>query len=202
MDDLTIPGAGSLTLLPQSFWRLPTLEAARAILGLVVVSDIGGVRTAGRVVETEAYLQSDPASHSHRGRTARNAPMFGPPGHAYVYFTYGNHWCLNFVTAPEGQGEAVLIRAIQPLAGLETMMERRSRSKPAELASGPGKLCQAMGITGAVNHHILNRPPLQVLNDGWEAGRIVETRRIGISQSREKLWRFYPEESLVWVSRK
>lgn len=178
------------------------MEAARAILGLIVVSDLGGVRTAGRIIETEAYLQSDPASHSHRGKTARNAPMFGPPGHAYVYFTYGNHWCLNFVTAPEGQGEAVLIRALQPLMGLDTMRERRSQSHPAQLASGPGKLCQALGITGAINHHCLSQPPILVLTDQWEPGRVIETRRIGISQSREKLWRFYPEESLQWVSRK
>ncbi|MCC6484354.1 MAG: DNA-3-methyladenine glycosylase [Armatimonadetes bacterium] len=188
--------------LPERFWQQDTLAVARALPGKLLVSDIGNWRTAGRIVEVEAYVQDDAASHSYRGQTPRNAPMFGPPGRVYVYYIYGNHWCLNFVSAPEGVGEAVLIRAIEPLQGLETMAERRRRQGKHELLSGPGKLCQAMGITGALNSHPLDVGPLQLLDDGWDPGPLVETTRVGITSSADKPWRFYPRRSVEWVSRK
>jgi len=188
--------------LPDGFWTMSTPEVTRSVLGMVLVSDIGGERTAGRIVEAEAYLKDDPASHSSRGITKRNAPMFGPPGLAYVYFTYGNHWCLNFVTAPKGHGEAVLIRALEPLEGLDAMARRRGRAAPRDLLSGPGKICQAMGIDGSLNGHPLALPPLTLLRDRWEPGEIAARPRIGISQSVDKPWRLYPVRSREWVSRR
>lgn len=188
--------------LPPGFWSADTLQCAKTCLGLILISDIGGERTAGRIVETEGYLMDDPASHSSRGMTRRNAPMFGRAGLAYVYFTYGNHWCLNFVTGSEGRGEAVLIRALEPLEGLEVMARRRGRASARDLLSGPGKICQAMGIDGSMNHHPLSQPPLMVVRDGWRAGEIAERTRVGISLLAEKLWRFYPLRSAEWVSRK
>lgn len=188
--------------LPEEFWHDSTLNIARHLLGKVLISDLGGARTAGRIVETEGYIQEDPASHSHRGQTPRNTPMFGLPGRAYVYFTYGNHWLLNFTTCPEGRGEAALIRALEPLDGLEIMAARRGRSAPHDLLSGPGKICQAMAIGKQQNSHDLNLPPLMLIDDGWEPGEIIERPRVGLSVSGDKLWRFYPLRSLEWVSRK
>ena len=188
--------------LPAGFWDRSTLEMARLLLGKVLVSEIGGDRTAGRVVETEGYMTGDSASHTFRGQTRRNAPMFGNAGTAYVYFTYGNHWCLNFVTGLPGVGEAVLIRALEPLAGLDVMQMRRGRSAPHELASGPGKLCQAMAVTGEMNFHPLDLLPLMLLDDGWDPGEIASRPRIGISTATDNLWRFYPVRSSAWVSRR
>jgi len=195
---LTVQGR----LLDVSFWQRPTVDVARAVLGKVLISDLGGARTAGRVVETEAYLRDDPASHSFRGRTARNSAMFGPPGTAYVYFTYGNHWCLNFVTAEEGVGEAVLVRALQPLEGMQEMALRRGRDAARDLLSGPGKICQAIAVTRDLNFHPLDAPPLWLVDDGWEAGAIVARPRVGISRFADRLWRFYPAECAKWVSRR
>lgn len=201
------PGALILELSPgkpltDEFWRQDTLAIARALPGKLLVSDIAGQRAVGRIVEVEAYLRHDPASHSYRGRTPRSAPMFDRPGVAYVYYIYGNHWCLNFVTGAEGLGEAVLIRALKPLEGLDVMAARRGRSALRQLLSGPGKLCQAMGVTGAMNRHALSEPPLQALDDGWEAGPLAETTRVGLSVSADKPWRFYLEREKEWVSRK
>ncbi len=197
---MTLPEAVRAT--DAAFWLRPTLEMARALLGCVLVREMGQQQLAGRIVETEAYLQDDPASHSSGGRTRRNAAMFGPPGTAYVYFTYGNHFCLNVVTAADGIGEAVLIRAMEPLAGMEEMAARRGRSSQRDLLSGPGKICQAMGIDRSLDGHLLDTPPLRLLVDEWDPGEICEAPRVGISRATDRRWRFYPIRSREWVSRR
>ncbi len=133
--------------LPRSFYRRPAVEVAPDLLGNVLVRVLAdGTRLAGRIVETEAYEPGDPASHSFRGKTERNAVMFGPPGHLYVYFTYGNHWMMNAVTRGRGEGSAVLLRATEPIEGVDAMARHRGRDGIRELCSGPGKLAQAMAV--------------------------------------------------------
>ena len=128
---------------------------------VLLVDGVGGI-----VVETEAYDADDPASHSFKGRSVRNAAMFGPPGHAYVYRSYGLHWCLNVVCGAEPSGSAVLIRALEPVAGLDVMRVRRGVSDIRQLCSGPGRLCQALGVTGAMNGRALDEPPFAVGGTG------------------------------------
>ncbi len=186
------------------FYARPTEEVARGLLGRILVSDIGGrgKQTAGRIVEVEAYVgPHDPACHAygHR-RTARTEPLYGPPGTAYVYFTYGMHWCLNAVTETLDFPAAVLIRALEPVAGLETMRRRRG-AEP--LCAGPARLCQAMGINGEVNGESLQRGPLRIVAGGGPAPRkseIVVGPRIGITQATEWPLRFYLRDS-PFVSR-
>ena len=142
----------------------------------------------GVIVETEAYSGDDPASHSYRGRTARNAAMFGPPGRAYIYRSYGLHWCLNVVcgTAP---GCAVLIRALQPQRGLETMGARRGGTALRDLCRGPGRLCQALAVTGALDGRPMDEPPFEV--GGRMAVPVIGTgARVGITRGVETAWRF------------
>src|SRR6478752_6935252 len=131
-------------LTPDFYARNPVAVAQDLVGATLLVDGVGGP-----IVETEAYAHDDPASHSFRGRTPRNAAMFGPPGRAYVYLVYGMHWCFNVVSAPEGAGQAVLVRALEPLEGLELMRRRRSRTDERELCRGPGRLTQALGITRA-----------------------------------------------------
>src|ERR1700727_3002925 len=139
------------TLLPRSFYLDSPDIVARNLLGKLITRNLNGERLTGRITEIEAYLGlSDPASPSFIGKTARNAVLFGPPGFSYVYFIYGMHYCLNFSCQPEGEPGGVLIRALQPVAGLETMGRLRglpAPTKPRLLCSGPGRLCQALGIT-------------------------------------------------------
>lgn len=163
----------------------PAPVVARALIGATLLVDgVGGV-----IVETEAYDQGDPASHTHGGPTARNAAMFGPSGHAYVYRSYGIHWCLNFTCRPAGHGAGVLIRALEPRAGLEQMAARRGLSDPRLLCSGPGRLGQALGITMAHYGLPLDRPPFFV-SAPQAAIESVVGARIGISKAVDAPWRF------------
>jgi DNA-3-methyladenine glycosylase len=143
----------------------------------------------GIIVEVEAYHHTDPAAHSFRGRTPRNAVMFGPPGHAYVYRSYGIHWCLNFVCEQEGSASAVLIRAIEPAAGVAAMRRRRGLTDVRLLGSGPGRLCEALGITGAHDGLALDTPPFAV-QAREIAPEIVIGPRIGITKATELPWRY------------
>jgi DNA-3-methyladenine glycosylase len=160
-------------------------EVARVLIGAVLLVDGVG----GRIVETEAYDREDPASHSHSGPTPRNQAMFGPAGRAYVYRSYGIHWCLNFVCREEGHGAGVLIRAIEPLAGLETMCERRGLHDPRLLCSGPGRVGQALGITHALNGHRLDQAPFEV-RAAERDHELVVGPRIGVSKAADVPWRF------------
>lgn len=163
----------------------PSHEVAPLLIGVVVLVDGVG----GRIVETEAYDRDDPASHTFNGPSARNRSMFGPPGHAYVYLSHGIHWCLNFVCREEGHGAGVLIRAIEPLTGIETMQARRGLEDLRNLCSGPGKLGQALGITPALNGADLGAPPF-ALAPPSEPAPLVIGARIGISKAMEVPWRF------------
>ena len=143
----------------------------------------------GLIVEVEAYDRDDPASHSHAGPTPRNASMFGPPGHAYVYRSYGIHWCLNFVCREAGHGAGVLLRALQPTQGLDTMRHRRGLADERLLCSGPGRLCQALGVDASLDGAALDQPPFELIAAGGEA-RVNVGPRIGISKAIEIPWRF------------
>jgi DNA-3-methyladenine glycosylase len=173
--------------------QLPVVEAARELLGCVLVSTVGGTRVAGVIVETEAYGgPNDPASHAStvHGPTRRNRVMFGPPGRAYVYRSYGMHWCMNVVTGAEGTAEAVLIRGLDPLDGEAAMARRRGGAVP--LAAGPGRLCAALGITDALYDHDLRERPLQLLR-GWSVppDAVEVSSRIGIAEARDWPHRFF-----------
>jgi DNA-3-methyladenine glycosylase len=186
--------------LPRAFYAQPTVRVARALLGKLLVHDAREGRTVGRIVETEAYLgRRDPASHAFHGRSARNASMFGPPGHAYVYFIYGMHHCFNVVTRPEGVGEAVLVRALEPIEGVELMRARRGiRRSDRELCNGPGKLVQAMGMSRAddgadlVSGALGIYAPVLDRRDGRLSAREIATSaRIGITRSADLPLRYY-----------
>jgi DNA-3-methyladenine glycosylase len=190
--------------LPASFYARPTIQVARGLLGQILVSEIGGRRTAGRIVETEAYLgPHDPASHAfgHR-RTARTEVMYGQPGTAYVYFTYGMHWCLNAVTERLGFPAAVLIRALEPLEGLPVMRRRRGqgRVRDADLCAGPARLCQALGITGRENGGLLTRGRLRIVRDRRRRAPVAVTGRVGITDAADWPLRFVISGS-EWLSR-
>jgi DNA-3-methyladenine glycosylase len=183
----------------RGFYELPTVELARALIGCMLVHETRAGRLAGRIVETEAYLgDGDPASHSFRGRTPRNAAMFGPPGRAYVYLVYGMHWCFNVVSAPEGVGQAVLVRALEPLEGLEQMRRHRGRTDERDLCRGPGRLTQALGITRAHDGVDLRQGSLRI-EAGEAPGRIVAGPRVGISVAARRALRFRVAGSR-WVS--
>lgn len=182
--------------LPISFYARPTIEVARDLLGAVLVHQAPEGRTAGRIVETEAYLRDDPACHAFRGPTPRTQIMFGPPGRAYIYLIYGMYDCFNVVTAPAGTGEAVLIRALEPLEGLPLMARRRGTEKPRDLCSGPGKLVIAMGIGRQQNGADLRGragSALSILSPGAAPGNIKVTTRIGINKAAHLPLRFYLE---------
>lgn len=173
--------------LDPGFFARPAESVARELIGATLSYD----GTGGMIVETEAYHPGDPASHSFRGQTLRNAAMFGPPGTAYVYRIYGMHWCLNFVCTP---GSAVLIRAIEPLTGLDLMTERRQGLAPRLLASGPGRLCAALGITRADDGLSLFEPPFGLLANS-ENRAILTGPRIGITKAIDEQLRFGLEGS-------
>jgi DNA-3-methyladenine glycosylase len=171
--------------LRRGFFERSVHAVAPELIGAtLLVNGVGGV-----IVEVEAYHHSDPAAHSYGGRTERNAVMFGPPGYAYVYRSYGIHWCLNFVCEAEDSASAVLIRALEPRQGLGLMRRRRGLSEPRALCSGPGKLCEALGVTIKQNGLPLDRAPFE-LRARTVAPQIAIGTRIGISKAVEHPWRY------------
>jgi DNA-3-methyladenine glycosylase len=171
--------------LDRDFFARSVHAVAPDLIGVTLLVDGVG----GPIVEVEAYDHEDPAAHGYGGRTARNASMFGPPGHAYVYRSYGIHWCLNFVCEREGSASAVLIRALEPRAGLETMRERRGLDDERLLCAGPGRLCEALGVTREHDGLPLDRPPFELLPREGEP-QIAVGPRIGITKAVEQPWRY------------
>lgn len=177
--------------ISTDFWAQPVVPLARALIGATLLVDgVGGI-----ITETEAYDIDDPASHAFGGPRGRNLVMFGPPGRAYVYKIYGIHWCLNFVGGTH-PGSAVLIRALEPTHGVDTMARRRGLSDPRMLCSGPGKLAQALAIDHALNGAPLDRPPFQLC--AGDAPEIVVGPRIGITKAADLPWRFGLMGSRYW----
>lgn len=171
-------------------------DVARRLLGCELVRDLDGETVRVRIVETEAYDQTDAASHSYNGRTPRTDVMFGPAGHLYVYFTYGMHYCCNIVVGEQGYGAAVLIRAVEPLVGEEILARRRGGKTGVELTNGPAKLCQALGIDRRMNGHDLRETPLQLIVRPERKKDVVTATRIGISRAKDLQWRFYLKDNL------
>ena len=179
--------------LGRRFFARPAREVAPALLGKVLVRSGGtGRRLAARIVETEAYEEDDPASHSFGGRTTRNAVMFGPPGRLYVYFTYGMHFCMNVVTGRDGEGSAVLLRAAEPLEGTDPMARRRGTIDPLLLCSGPARLCQALGVDRGANGADLVEGDEFWIERGRriERAHVVAGPRVGIRAGTDRRWRF------------
>lgn len=183
--------------LPASFYARDTELVARELLGCFLLTRTGGVLTGGRIVEVEAYLgPHDPADHGYGNRrTPRNAALFGPPGTAYVYFIYGAHWCFNAVTEREGYPAAVLIRALEPLWGIDEMRRRRKTQASELLCSGPGRLCQALGIDRNVDGLPLDREPVWILPRDGPAVKVKVSRRVGVSRAADWPLRFSLEGS-------
>ena len=189
--------------LPVAFFNDRADHVARALLGTILVSTIGGVRTAGRIVETEAYLgTADAASHGFRGSpTPRTAALFGPPGMWYVYRSYGMHWCCNLVCEREGIANAVLLRALEPVDGLDVMRERRGAVADRALCAGPGRLCAALGITRELDGTMMHASEVRVYSgDPISASAIAATPRIGISRAVDEPLRYVLRGS-PWLSR-
>jgi DNA-3-methyladenine glycosylase len=176
--------------LHQDFFARSVHEVAPDLIGATLLFKGAG----GVIVEVEAYHHTDPAAHSYRGRTERNAVMFGAPGFAYVYRSYGVHWCLNFVCEQEGSASAVLIRAIEPTEGIAAMERRRGMKDLRALCSGPGKICEALEITRAHNALALDAPPFQLFAR-TQAVKIAKGVRIGITKAAAKPWRYGLKES-------
>jgi DNA-3-methyladenine glycosylase len=189
------PSPATTRALPRDFFARSVHSVAPELIGATLL--FGGV--GGRIVEVEAYDQEDPASHGYRGRTERNAAMFGPPGHAYVYRSYGIHWCLNLVCEESGRACAVLIRALEPTYGLDLMRDRRGLDGPRLLCAGPGRLCQALGITRDHDGLPLDEPPFE-LRAGEEPVEVAAGPRIGITRAAENPWR-YVEAGSRFLSR-
>lgn len=187
-------------VLPRSFFARPAPTVASELVGMVLQRPELGL--AARIVEVEAYVQDDPACHAFNGQTARNATLFGLAGHAYVYFTYGMHWCLNTVTGDSGSGQGVLLRAAEPLEGEEVMRRHRGDVRHRDLLRGPARLAQAFGIDAALNGaDFCGDGPLVLVDDGAGPTRaqIVATPRTGVSRGADTPWRFALKDS-PWVS--
>ena len=200
-EGITIPGCTGP--VPAGFYRQDTLAVARQLLGCCLVHLEGENTTAGKIVETEAYLREDPAAHSFHGETKSNSVLFGPAGNAHVFFVYGMHWCMNVVTGTEPRRGAVLLRALEPVKGIPVMENRRKTKDMHHLCSGPGRLTQALAIAGECNGVSLADGPLRILAPAnvLPEGEIVQTTRIGISRAQEAPYRFYLRDN-KFVSRK
>ncbi|WP_198426261.1 DNA-3-methyladenine glycosylase, partial [Francisella tularensis] len=189
----------------EAILRLKTIDAAKKLLGHFLVSKYNNKILIGKIVETEAYLYNDPACHSYSNRTKRNSMMYAQAGTSYVYFTYGMHYCFNVVTADVGIGEAILIRALEPIAGIEQMQLNRSKTKLIDLCSGPAKLTQALNINLKDNGiNLLDKDSsilLRYNNDLINEIDIVQTQRIGISKAKDMPYRFYIKDN-IFVSKK
>ncbi|MDB5162727.1 MAG: DNA-3-methyladenine glycosylase [Candidatus Saccharibacteria bacterium] len=173
------------------FLQKPAYEVAPLLLGCILEREIDGKKMRVRIVETEAYDETDAASHSYKGQTSRTEIMFGEAGYLYVYFTYGMHYCCNVVTGKKGDGSAVLIRAVEPVEGEECMRELRN-VEGIQLTNGPAKLCKALAIDKRLNGHDLTEAPLKlIIQKPAEASKIIQTKRVGISHAKDILWRFY-----------
>jgi DNA-3-methyladenine glycosylase len=182
-------------ILMRGFFARSVHDVAPELVGCTLLVDGVG----GKIVEVEAYDHEDPASHGYGGLTARNRSMFGPPGHAYVYRSYGIHWCLNLVCGEDGVPEAVLVRALEPTRGLDSMRERRGLDEPRLLCAGPGRLCQALAISGREDGLPLDQPPFE-LHPPEAGAEIVRGPRVGISRAAERPWR-YGEAGSRFLSR-
>jgi DNA-3-methyladenine glycosylase len=188
------PGSDYMArLLPSAFFARDTVKVAPELLGKYLVRLKDGERMIGRIVEVEAYRGSDdPASHAFRGLTPRNAPMFGDPGRAYVYFTYGNHYCLNVTTQKAGTPGAILLRALEPVEGIDVMRRFRPNVPDSELTNGPGKLTKALAIDKSLNEQDMTiKGPLFVADPGKDDLEIWRSTRVGIREGLDRLWRFY-----------
>lgn len=184
------------------FLELPPEQVAPRLLGCILTRELNGQTLSGRIVEVEAYGATDAASHSFRGPTPRSEVMFGPPGRLYVYVSYGLHYCLNIVTGPEGEGAAVLIRALEPLKGIASMEVNRQQTAVHQLTNGPGKIGQALGIDKTWNGHNLQDEPLRlVMHPPLPASAIVQTTRVGITQAVDVPWRYYIRDN-PFISRR
>ena len=182
--------------LGRVFFEEDAPQVARKLIGNLLVRASDGKRLSGAIVEAEAYRGSnDPASHAYRGRTKRNDVMFGDPGHAYVYFTYGNHFCLNLTCEPAGVPAAVLVRAIEPREGIEEMKARRGVEKVQDVANGPGKLTKALGIGRELNGEDLVTSERLFLEEGEKPRRVGSSSRVGISSGTAYRWRYFVEGS-------
>jgi len=178
--------------LERDFFTQPTLQVARKLLGKYLVLKQNGTMLSGKIVETEAYIgKNDPASHAFGRITPRNQIMYGPPGFAYIYFIYGNYFCLNFVTEEKGFPAAVLIRALEPSDGIEKMSKNRNSVAPENLTNGPGKLCQAFGIDKNLNGCDITSNSLFVEDRNETVDQIESSNRIGVREGNDKKWRFY-----------
>lgn len=184
--------------LPKSFFDKDTIDLAKDLLGVKLVHESRGGKTVGKIVETEAYLEDDPAAHTFNGKTESNRAMFGPPGHAYVYFIYGMYHCFNCTSNKKGRGEGILVRALEPISGIDLMKKRRNAEDESNLCSGPGKLTMAMDITKEEYGLDLTSKKSRLrleLSSEEQNFDIVETKRIGISKAKELPHRFYIKSS-------
>lgn len=183
---------------PKTFYERSTLKVARDILGSILVREIDDEILAGFIVECEAYMEDEEGCHAFNGITPRCEVMFGPGGHAYIYFVYGMYWCLNATTEKEGRAGAVLIRAVEPFLGIDIMMKNRKKDAVYELCSGPGKLTVAFSLDGSLNRWDLSKPPFRILqpcSDIKNRFKIKRTERIGLKKATHLKYRFFVDNN-------